>query len=1221
MSIKRKSFLICLMLVVFVLSTVIAVNAVDASTYSTEEVTMTVTKNGETTTRHGSFDEFMAELDSAETAENENAVITIDVNKDFQVGGKGYWEFRSISPTVTFNLNLNGHTVTANSGNVIQVRTGYKLNIDGADAGGKAGTWIAAGGGASMFFVRDVQTEVNVEDLNIVSTNLSTSDQPVLHFMIGDVFMKNVRVTYSGTNFPSNGTIADKHIIKQGPGKLVLENCILEDTSSGKLKFNAIYSYSSPTIEVKNTEIKSYYGFQSSGTSITVENSKVTTNAEVFKGTSTAVVSDSELITAGGIISVAKCDITYKYGTGKNSVTIGSGMEFADTYKTDVEAFFNHQGNGKYVLQKGKLEEVTVTIVKNGVTTTKDCSFDAFMDELDSAETALSENTIYTVVMNRSFTVGGKGYWDLSNMSPSATLNIDLNGHTVTSSKGNVIQVRSEYTLNIDGADDNGNIGTWLAIGNSASMFYMRFGVGDGARANVENINIVSTNLASATQPVIHLQSGLTTMKNVSITYTGADFPRGGTIEDKYLIAMRQNAKLVLENCTLTDKSSGELNVYGILTENTAAFSMNNTTVSAYGGLKCAKGTNVITNSKITVTQDIFLGGASFDVTDSELITAKSTFSSTFGEVTFNYGEGKTSVTIADGNALTDNLVVEEGYGFIPCGNGKYVLGSDSGLSTVKMTSIYSDGMVFQRDMPINVFGTCRKIGAEIKVTLGGETLIAVVDSTGNFKVTFGARSAQKGLTLTVEQLDVEYPTVFTYNDVAIGEVIVISGQSNAEYEVYKMEDAAEYIANADNYSSIKVFRAPRAYEFYEVEGGIGSWYTVTSELLKKSGAISGDVSAIGYVLATRMADELGDDVAIALIDASYGGSAIYPWIEFNYFAEKFGNSTSSGATTGIQRYNDYVSFYLKNGRYPTSTDEVATYVEKPYTNTPGVCYNTMIAPIEGYTARCVVWYQGEANAGSHKTTYGTYFDAIKENYKKAFSNDELKFFVVQLAPYIANQGEFLATQYNLGEADDTFVISTSREGPVFNESDLTYGPIHPSRKSPVGHRVADSILKNVYGFYTDEVVEAPRVVSVTANGNKLIITFDTVLSLSYGSAPLGFEISGLDKKFKTAVGEISGNTLILTAEGVDSPAYVRYAFGCMNLVLKDGTVLTYNPNLSNSVSITGGDKAVIIAPDGTEYVFDGDPSLVIETGYVGNLTNESGHPTPAFMLAVGYGE
>ena len=1220
MSIKRKSFLICLMLVALVLSTVFSVNAVDASTYSTEEVTMTVTKNGETTVRHGSFDSFMTELDSATTAENENAVITIDVNKDFQVGGKGYWEFRNMSPTVTFNLNLNGHTVTANVGNVIQVRTGYKLNVNGADTSGKAGTWIATGKGASMFFVRDVKTEVKAENLNIVSTNLATEGQPVLHLMIGDVFMKNVRVTYTGTNFPSNGTVEEKNIIKMGPGKLTLDNCILEDTSSGKLKFTGINSYSSPTVEVKNTEIKAYYGFKSDHSTITVENSKVTANAAVFNGTSTVSVTDSELITSGDIISVAKSDVTYKYGTGKNTVILTSGSGFADDYKTDMDAYFADKGNGKYVLELGNLEEVTVTIVKNGVTTTKNCSFDAFMLELDNQETALSENAVYTVVMNKSFTVGGKGWWELKKMSPTATLNIDLNGHTVTAGAGNVIQVRTAYTLNMDGADDDGNVGTWRAIGGSASMFYMQMSAGENARAKIENINIICTNLSSTTQPILHLASGITTMKNVNITYTGTDFPSNGTIEDKCIIAVKQKAHLVLENCTLVDKSNGTLKFYGIQTWNEATFSMNNTTVSAYAGFKCVKGSNVITNSKITVTSDVFLSQGSFTVTDSELVTAKSTFSSTSGKVTFNYGEGKTTVTV-NGTSLTDNFVVEEGYGFIPYGGGKFVLGKDSGLSTVAMTSIFADGMVFQRDMPINVFGTCRKVGAEIKVTLGNETVIAVADSTGNFKATFGARRAAKGLTLTVEQLDVEYPTVFTYNDVAIGEVIVISGQSNAAYELYKMEDAAEYIANADNYSNINVFRAPRTYEFYEVEGGVGSWHKVTSALLQKSSAISGDVSAIGYVLATRMADELGDNVAIAIIDATYAGSAIEPWIEFNYFEEKFGDSTNSRALAGIQRYNDYVSFYLKNGRYPNSASEVSSYVEKPYsTNTPGICYNTMIGPIEGYTAKLVVWYQGEANVG-HKNTYATYFDALKENFKKAFANDDLKFFAIQLAPYTANQGEFLSIQYNLGDADDTFVISTSKEGPVFNSSDLANGHIHPSRKSPVGHRVADSVLKNVYGFYADEVVEAPKVVSVTRDGNKLIVTFDTALSLSYGTKVEGFEIAGTDKNFKTAVGEIYGNTVILTADGVNSPEYVRYGFGCMQLVLKDGTVVTYNPKESNSVSNTGTDKVVIIGPDGTQYVFNGDPSLVIETRNVGNLTNDSGHPTPTFMLAVGYGE
>ena len=54
------------------------------------------------------------------------------------------------------------------------------------------------------------------------------------------------------------------------------------------------------------------------------------------------------------------------------------------------------------------------------------------------------------------------------------------------------------------------------------------------------------------------------------------------------------------------------------------------------------------------------------------------------------------------------------------------------------------------------------------------------------------------------------------------------------------------------------------------------------------------------------MADEFGDDVAIAIIDASYVGSGIYSWIEFNYFRETFGNTSYTDVQEGIKRYNDY---------------------------------------------------------------------------------------------------------------------------------------------------------------------------------------------------------------------------------------------------------------------------------------------------------------------------
>lgn len=1217
MKTKIRLLLVFLMSVLLVFSAVFASNAADAA--SVEEITVTITKNGVTTTKSCSFDSFMLEIDEQETALSENAVYDIVVNKDFQVGGRGYWEFRNVSPTAIFNLDLNGHTVTATKGNVFQIRTGYDLNIDGADDSGNVGTWKATGAGASPFFMRDIAGgEVKVNNLNIVSTNLSQSAQPVVHILIGDVYMTNVNITYTGANFPSSGTIEDKSIVKIGNGTLTLDNCVLEDKSDGKLKFYAINSYSNTKISLKNTEFNTYYGFQSKATDITIENSKITAVGDIFTNNCNAVITDSELITSSDKFSSTTGTVTFKYGTGKNSVTIASGSVLTDSYKVDGEYYFAHQGNGKYVLQSGVLEEITVTITKDGVTTTKNCSFDAFILELDTQETSASENTVYSVVVNKSFTVGGKGWWELKSMSPTATLNIDLNGQTVTAKNGNVVQNRTAYILNIDGADSAGNVGTWNAIGAAASMFYMQKSAGAAAIANVQNLNIVCTNLSQSSQPILHLQAGTTTMKNVKITYNGADFPSSGTIEEKSIIKVMESAKLVLDNCVLEDKGNGTLKFYGITASGKTVLDIDNTVINAYYGVNStSSSTNTVKNSKISATGNVFLGSANWTVTDTEIITSGTEFTSSTGTVNFKYGTGKNSVTVANGSGLSGKYTTEDGYAFIPYGNGRYVLGSDEGVSTVKMTSIFADGMVFQREMPINVFGTCRKIGAEIKVQLGDETVIAVVDGTGNFKATFSARNAERGLTLTVEQLDVDVPVVHTYTNISVGEVIVISGQSNAAYELYKMEDSAEYIANADNYSNIKVFRAPRTYQFYEVVEGTGSWHNVDSKLLLKSSAIYGDVSAIGYVLATRMADALGDDIDIALVDATYAGAGIYSFIDYGAFVDKFGSTSYSNVQAGINRYNEYLSFYNENGRYPASTSEAATYVQSPYTHTPGVCYNTMVAPIEGYAARCVVWYQGETNSSNLKTNYDIFFDALKEGYKKAFANDDLKFFAIQLAPYTSNYNDFRALQYLLGEADDTFVISTSREGSVMTSSDIEQGYVHPARKSPIGHRLADSVLKNVYGFYSDEIVEAPEVVSVTADGNKLIITFDTSLTLSYGTELEGFEIAGADGIFKAAVGKISDNQVILTADGVDNPMYVRYGWGYIDFVLLDGTVIPYNPNLSNSID---DEKAIVIGPDGSVYTFGKDCGLIIESRLPGNLTNESGHPMPIFMLEVGYG-
>ena len=869
--------------------------------------------------------------------------------------------------------------------------------------------------------------------------------------------------------------------------------------------------------------------------------------------------------------------------------------------------------------------EVTLTTVRDGKSTVSSGKFDTLMSAINNLTVEQTANAEFYLILNSD--VSTSKFWELRKMSKTAKLSIDLNGYTLTATQGNVIQMRSSYVLNIDGADEKGNRGKWVSLGSAASPFYIR-AQGDptsDATANITNLDIVVKNLSNALQPALHIQNGTTNMTGVKIIYTGENLPLDADTSARNLIKLIHGT-LRLVDCEIRDENTRGIKVYAIdagsYIESGVGYHgslyVENTKVSTYYGIKSSYPVNKIEKCNIEVKDVAYTGAGNFDIIDTATATEKNNISSTTCKLIFAYGDGISTIKIKEGNMLEDKIITEDGYVFVPKGDGSFYLDNEDYYSTVTMPNIFSDGMVFQRDMPIKIFGYCRTDGASIKVSLGAETKIATVND-GEWEVCFDPIGASSSLTLTVEQLDVNISQPMAYTDIAIGEVWVISGQSNAEYELYKMEDAEDYINNADNFDNIRIFASPRKYSFETEKYGFGSWHKVTAELLLQESEISGGVPAIAYVAATKMASVFEGDVTVAIIDAAYAGSGIYPWIDFDSFKEKFDGRNSS-VSKSVDTYEAYEAFINKNGRLPYSSEELSLYIDKPYRDVPSVCYNAMIEPIFGYSARGVIWYQGETNIGL-KDEYIDYFDALKETYKKAFSNEDLKFFAVQLAPYGTVTDSFRAAQYKMSFAKDTYLISSATEGVVFNSSDLKYSSVsdnfvHPSRKSPIGLRIADAILKNVYGFYESEVVTAPEVIRIERNGSSIVIAFDSELEIFFGEAPSGFEIAGIDGKYHTASAVIDESRVILSASGVSSPAFVRYGFGKMNIVLADGTMITYDRSLANS---SDTEKAKIIAPGGKAYEFHKDSNSVICTRFNGNLTNASGAPMPTFELAVGY--
>lgn len=527
-------------------------------------------------------------------------------------------------------------------------------------------------------------------------------------------------------------------------------------------------------------------------------------------------------------------------------------------------------------------------------------------------------------------------------------------------------------------------------------------------------------------------------------------------------------------------------------------------------------------------------------------------------------------------------------------------------VTTVTLPSIYQSGMVFQRGETITVRGYCDSPGSQISVTFADVTLTAVTNEDGEWEVVFPAMSATTGLTLTVTQLGTEDGKApISLNDVAIGEVFLLSGQSNMDFNVRYMEDYEELKANANNYTNLRGYLSANTYRHGADGMGSGNWCKLTADTI-------GSFPATGYAMATMLALELGDDVTVAIVEASYPGSTIRTWIDADRYIAKYGEDAD------VKKYRSYLAFYEANGRCPTSKNDVSTWTDKW---TLSMCYDAILAPLEGYKVKAVVWDQGSGDLGRY-SIYPELYAMMQETFNDTLGMTDVPFIMHNLVPRgVANYKNFLIAQYNIAASDEnTYLVSMGDEGAVFNSAEwsqnstLDFVFVHTSRKSPIGYRAANVILENLYGIDADGT---PMVESVRADGSSVVITLTEQMKINYGTKPLLFELAGADGVYHSAEAVISGDTVTLIAEGVSDPKKVRYAYADFVIELNDGTVIAV-PNGYSGCNMTS-DKLTIVLADGTTYTLTKDACESIRSYCTGNVTSTAGSPLPAFELSVGY--
>ena len=128
--------------------------------------------------------------------------------------------------------------------------------------------------------------------------------------------------------------------------------------------------------------------------------------------------------------------------------------------------------------------------------------------------------------------------------------------------------------------------------------------------------------------------------------------------------------------------------------------------------------------------------------------------------------------------------------------------------------------------------------------------------------------------------------------------------------------------------------------------------------------------------------------------------------------------------------------------------------------------YNAMFNPIDNYTYKGIIWYQGCSNVATYNT-YAERLAAMVKNWRDNIGLGDIPFYAVEIAPYQYGDPAEKGRAPFLREAQWE-AIKMIPNSDMITINDLVkpferYN-IHPGDKTGAGHRLADLALNKTYG-------------------------------------------------------------------------------------------------------------------------------------------------------------
>ncbi len=452
----------------------------------------------------------------------------------------------------------------------------------------------------------------------------------------------------------------------------------------------------------------------------------------------------------------------------------------------------------------------------------------------------------------------------------------------------------------------------------------------------------------------------------------------------------------------------------------------------------------------------------------------------------------------------------------------------------LELPSILSSGAVFQANKPIPVWGR-GVTGDTITVEFKNQRKKAVVKN-GYWYLELDPVSYGGPYNLTINSSKKK----IILEDIVIGEVFIVAGQSNAEMYLIDCNGADEVKKKFLNSSKLRFFSGEKITAVKPNFNSEGNWDYAYNFALDYS-------PAVGTFFAEKLL-ELNPDLAnvtLGIIEMTYGGTTIEAFMP--------------NCITDENRY------------IPTDSKPIMSGF-----------WNGFMEPIAPFASRAIIYYQGENSAH-----LGYKYEPLLRDYLRGlrteFNDPDLKVMLVQLAGFGYNNYRFNLDEWPVIRGIQLKVSNSNDNTGIVTAVDLSDPDpleIHPKEKREIGSRLAYLGMDLIYGKANRK--SSAQVIGYYFRDNKVIISFKDRFGKLYFKNNIPRDIQVLDHNWewhmaKSKINTVN-NTLIVWNDEIKTPMGVRYAWvNNPNISLYNGVDLPVFPfRLFNDLD-KSGEKALRI--------------------------------------------